>query len=334
MLGKGIIVEEHGDPEVLLWEEVDAPDPGPDEVLIKHSAVGLSYIDTEYRRGIITPHTMPFTPGFSGAGIVLRMGKNVTTLSIGDRVAYAIGPIGAYARLRVIPIRYLTLIPDDISDAQAAGFLYDGLTAHYLVRRTFMVCKPHTALVNGAETGPGLFICQWARHLGARVIGAVQDDAHKELVLTNGCEVAVNYKTEDIVEVARDTTNGDGVSVVYDAVGQDTFLPSLDCLRTLGMLISFEERSGPLPSFDPSILRDKPSLFITRPSLFDYKASMAEYQLSVTELYDMVLARHLRVNIMQSYYMRDAAYAHEELEAGNTTGSSVFLFKERENDDE
>ncbi len=327
-MSKAIVVHEPGGPEVLCWEEWDVMEPGPDEVLIKQLAVGVNFIDTYLRSGAYPAADYPFVPGIEACGLVIRAGANVSdSVSIGDRVAYGISAPGAYARFRTMDANYLTRVPDEISDAQAAAVLTKGLTAHYLVTHTYFVKDQSRVLVYAAAGGTGLFITQWARYRGAQVIGLVGADEKMALAEANGCNHVINYRKDNVVEAVRELTNGQGVNVVYDSVGRDTLMQSLDCLAPLGLLVSFGQSSGVPEPVDLEMLRDKGSLFVTRPSLFDYKRDVTLYHAGIAELFDMVLHRHLKINVMQTYNIEDAAQAHADLEAGNTVGSSVLLFK-------
>lgn len=322
---KAIVVHQAGGPEVLQWQDVPVPQPGEGEVLIKQSAVGLNYIDIYFRTGLYPPPQYPFTPGFEGCGVVIRTGPGVRFAQVGDRVAYAKGPLGAYAEYRAVKEENLVKVPNDISDEQAAGILLRGLTAHYLTCRTYRV-GPHTvALVYAAAGGTGGLVAQWCKHLGATVIGVVGSEEKRALAQQFRCDHVINYKTENIVQKVKEYTKGAGVHVVYDAVGKATFQASLDSLMPFGMMVSYGQASGPVPPFDLSELQKRGSLFITRPTMFDYKRDSEEYQLSAAMVFDMILRRHLRIHVMQTYYLEDAAYAHQQLEGGLTQGPSVLV---------
>jgi len=328
---KRMVVHEAGGPEVLKWEEAPVEKPGECEVLIKQSAIGLNYIDIYYRNGTYAPPQYPFTPGFEGCGIVIRTGPGVRFIKVGDRVAYAKGPLGAYSDYRVIHQDNLVRVPHDISDAQAAGILLRGLTAHYLTCRTYRVHQGTIALVYAAAGGTGGLVAQWCHHIGATVIGVVGSAEKKELATTFGCDLVIDASSEDIVERVKDFTKGAGVHVVYDSIGRDTYQHSLDALMPFGMFVSYGQSSGPVPPVDLSELQRRGSLFMTRPSLFHYKRDTEEYQYSAATVFDMILRRHLRIHVMQTYQLEDAAYAHEQLESRKTQGPSVLLVKKEDN---
>lgn len=321
---KAIRIYTPGGPESMKWEEVPMPEPGQGEVLIRQTAIGLNYIDVYHRTGLY-PLPAPFTPGQEGVGIVEKVGEGCEYFKPGDRVAYAGGPVGAYAEYRTIPENILVSVPAGISDALAAGLMVKGLTAHFLVRRTFMVGKGHNVLVHAAAGGVGLLLCQWAKLLGANVIGTVGSEEKAELARQNGCDFPILYKSEDVVAKVLDYTEGKKCNVVYDSVGKDTFMQSLDCLMNFGLMVSYGQSSGKIPPFDISLLVQKGSLFLTRPSLMHYKADQAEYILSCNEMYDHVLAGRLKIHIKQTYYLSDAASAHRDLEARKTQGATVLV---------
>jgi NADPH2:quinone reductase len=313
-----------GGPEVLRWEEVDVAAPGPGEVLLTQTAIGLNYIDVYHRTGLY-PAPLPFTPGLEGAGIVEAVGDGVTEFKPGDRVAYANPPLGAYAERRVMPADRLVAIPDGIPDRQAAAMMLQGMTAQYLLRRTYRVQAGDTILIHAAAGGVGLLVCQWARHLGATVIGTVGSEDKAELARAHGCDHPILYKSKDFVAQVKEITNGAGVAVVYDSVGKDTFLKSLDCLRPLGMMVSFGQSSGKVEALDTGLLAAKGSLFLTRPSLMTYTARRADLVASAAELFEVVGKGVVKVEINQTYPLKDAADAHRDLEGRRTTGSTVLL---------
>jgi NADPH2:quinone reductase len=300
------------------------PKPGPSEVLIHHRAIGLNFIDVYFRSGLYGA-PLPLTPGMEGAGTVQEVGKNVTDFAVGDRVGYASRPIGAYAEYRVMPADRLVKIPDEITDEQAAASLLKGMTAEYLLRRTYEVKKGETILFHAAAGGVGLFACQWAKHLGAIVIGTVGSEEKAELAKKNGCTHVINYRTENFVERVREITNGKGVPVVYDSVGQSTFMQSLDCLSPRGVMVSFGNASGPVDPFPPGILSAKGSLYLTRPSMNDYTREPQEYQDSAKALFSVIKSGTVNTPLHQRYALHEARKAHEDLEGRNTTGSSVFV---------
>ncbi|MQM36336.1 Quinone oxidoreductase 1 [wastewater metagenome] len=320
-----IRVHEHGGPDVMRWETVDVPPPGPGEARVRHTAIGVNYIDVYFRTGLYTPPGLPFTPGMEAAGVVEAVGDGVTDVAVGDRVAYAAGPPGAYAEARVIAADRLVALPESISDEQAAGMMLKGLTAQYLLRRTYRVQPGDTVLVHAAAGGVGLIACQWAHHLGATVIGTVGSADKAALAQAHGCHYPVNYREEDFVERVREITGGAGVAAVYDSVGQDTFMGSLDCLRPMGTMASFGQSSGSVPPLDPGILAQKGSLFLTRPTLFTYMARREDLLASTAELFDVVARGAVRIEVNQRFALGDAAGAHRDLEARRTTGSTILL---------
>lgn len=315
---------ETGDPEVLRWESVKLAPPGAGEARVWHHAVGLNFIDTYHRSGLY-PVTLPSGIGLEGAGVVEAVGSGVTDVAIGDRVAYAGGPLGAYADVRNIPADRLVRLPDTIGFEQAAAMMLQGLTAQYLLRRTFRVQPGDTILIHAAAGGVGLIVCQWAKALGATVIGTVGTEAKAALARAHGCDHAILYKQENFAERVRELTNGQGVPVVYDSIGKDTFVDSLSCLRPLGMMVSFGSASGPVPPLDIGLLAKMGSLFLTRPTLFTYSARRGDLLNMAAELFDVVERGAVRIEVNQRYPLAEAARAHRELEARQTTGSSVLL---------
>ncbi len=321
---KAIRMYETGGPEVMRWEETSAGAPGPGEVQLRQSAVGLNFIDIYHRTGLY-PLPLPATPGMEAAGEVLAVGADVSDLQPGDRVAYAGMPPGAYASERLIPAHRLVKLPPQISDQQAAAMMLQGMTVQYLLRRTYPVQPGDTILFHAAAGGVGLIACQWAKALGAKVIGTVGSPEKAALAKAHGCDHTILYHEEDFVAQVRELTAGEGVQVVYDSVGQETFLKSLDCLRPLGMLVSFGQSSGPVTSFDPGLLAAKGSLFLTRPSLMAYTAKREDLLSSATELFAVVTSGAVKIKINQTYPLEDAAKAHRDLEARKTTGSTVLI---------
>ncbi len=317
-----IRIHETGGPEVMRWEEVPAPDAGPGEVLLRHQAVGLNFIDVYHRTGLY-PIPLPFTPGVEGAGVIEGVGDGVTDLRLGDRVAYA-GPIGAYAELRTIKADRLVRLPTAIGVDQAAAMMLQGMTVRMLIRTIYPVAEGDTILVHAAAGGVGLILCQWAAALGATVLGTVGSDAKAELARAHGCHHPIVYTRQDFVSEALRITGGEKLPVVYDSVGGDTFLRSLDCLRPRGMMVSFGQSSGPVAPFSPTLLAQKGSLFLTRPTLFHYTDSPHELQQSATELFAMVESGRVRIEIPQRFALSDAAAAHRALERRQTTGSTVL----------
>ncbi|MDS4019609.1 MAG: quinone oxidoreductase [Candidatus Competibacter sp.] len=322
---KAIRIHEYGGPEVLRWEEVDVGDPGPGQLRVRHGAVGLNYIDVYHRTGLYPLPSLPWTLGMEGAGRVEAVGEGVTEFRIGDRVAYASPPVGAYAEVRLIPADRVVGLPDAIDDRTAAAMMLQGMTAHYLLRRTYRVQAGDTILLHAAAGGVGLIASQWARHLGATVIGTVGSDEKAELARAHGCHHVVVYTRENFVERVREITNGQGVAAVYDSVGQATFMGSLDCLRRLGMMVSFGNASGPVPPFEPGILAAKGSLFLTRPTLMTYTAERADLLASAADLFEVVTNGAVRIEVRQTYPLAETARAHRDLEARRTTGSTVLL---------
>ena len=313
-----------GGPEVLRWEEVPVGDPAADEVRIRHEAVGLNYIDT-YQRSGLYPLPLPSGLGQEGAGVVEAVGKDVRDFRPGDRVAYAGGPVGAYSRQRCLPAARLLKLPESIDFRTGAAMMLQGLTTAYLLRRTYAVQAGDAVLIHAAAGGVGLIACQWARALGATVIGTVSTEAKAELARQHGCEHVILYSHEDVAARVRDITGGEGVAVVYDGVGKDTFAASLDSLRMRGMMVSFGNASGAVPPFNPLLLTQKGSLFLTRPMLAHYTANRDELLALGQELFAVVESGKVRININQTFDLADAADAHRALEARQTTGSTVLL---------
>ena len=315
---------EVGGPEVLRWESVELATPTPGEAQVRHHAVGLNYIDTYHRTGLY-PVPLPSGIGLEGAGVVVAVGDGVGDLAPGDRVAYAGGPIGAYAEARNMPADRLVKLPDGISFEQGAAMMLQGLTAQYLLRRTYRVQPGDTILIHAAAGGVGLMVCQWARSLGATVIGTVGSDEKAELAQAHGCDYPIVYTRENFAERVKAVTGGEGVAVVYDSIGKDTFMDSLACLRPLGTMVLFGAASGPVPPFDLGLLAKMGSLFVTRPTLFTYCAKRADLVAMAAELFDVVVSGKVRIEINQRYALKDAAQAHRDLEARRTTGSTILL---------
>jgi len=317
-----IRVHETGGPEVLKWEEVELGEPGPGQVRLRQEAAGLNFIDVYHRTGLY-PQPLPFTPGVEGAGIVEAIGPDVTDLKNGDRVAYA-GPIGGYAEIRLIDAERLVKLPDAISSEQAAAAMLQGMTVHMLLRRVYPVKAGNTILIHAAAGGVGLIACQWAKALGATVIGTVGSDEKAELARAHGCDHPIIYARQDfVVEVDR-ITGGKKLPVVYDSVGKDTFLKSLDCLAPRGMMVSFGNASGVPDPFAPGLLAQKGSLFLTRPTLFNYIATRPELEEAAGELFGMLASGKVRVEVKQRFALADAAEAHRALEGRKTSGSTVL----------
>jgi len=319
-----IRIHQTGGPDVLRWEAVDLPAPAPGEATVRHHAVGLNYIDVYHRTGLY-PLTLPSGIGLEGAGVVEAVGTGVTEVKVGDRVAYAGGPLGAYADIRNLPAHRLLVLPEAISFETGAAMMLQGLTAAYLLRKTYRVQPGDAVLIQAAAGGVGLIACQWARALGATVIGTVGSPAKAELAMAHGCHHVINYGTENFPQRVREITGGEGVAVVYDGVGKDTFAGSLDCLRPLGMMVTFGNASGPVPPLDLIQLSLKGSLFVTRPTIASYTAKRDDLVALGAELFDMVVSGQVRIEVNQTYPLKDAAQAHRDLEARKTTGSTILL---------
>ncbi|MFO1422126.1 MAG: quinone oxidoreductase [Candidatus Competibacteraceae bacterium] len=324
-MSKAICIHQHGGPEALRWEEVEVGDPGPGQLRVRHGAVGLNYIDVYHRTGLYPLPALPWILGMEGAGRVEAVGEGVTEFKTGDRVAYASPPAGAYAEVRLIAADRVVALPDGIDDRTAAAMMLQGLTAQYLLRRTYRVQPGDAILLHAAAGGVGLIASQWARSLGATVIGTVGSDAKAELARARGCQHVIVYSRENFVERVREITGGQGVAVVYDSVGKETFMGSLDCLRPLGMMVSFGNASGPVPPFEPGILAAKGSLFLTRPVLMTYTARRSDLLAGAAELFEVVAGGAVKIEVHQTYPLAEAAQAHRDLEARRTTGSTVLL---------
>ncbi len=320
-----IRIDRHGGPEVLKAVEVDVPDPGPGEALVRHEAMGVNFIDCYHRSGLYPLPAFPSGLGLEGAGTVEAVGPGVEGLAPGDRVAYAGGPVGAYAGLRVLPAHRLVPLPAGIPAETAAAMMLKGMTAEYLLRRTYAVQPGDTILVHAAAGGVGLVACQWAKHLGARVLGTVGSDAKAELAQAHGCDHPIVYTRENFVARVRELTGGEGVAAVYDSVGRDTFEGSLDCLRPRGVLALFGQASGKVPAFDPGVLAAKGSLYLTRPTLFTYTATRADLLASARALFDVVGSGAVKIRVTGRYPLADAERAHRDLEARRTTGSLILV---------
>ncbi|MGA2087978.1 MAG: quinone oxidoreductase [Stellaceae bacterium] len=313
-----------GGPEVLKWEDVPLAKPGPGEVQLRHTAVGLNFTDIYSRAGVYAPPAFPSGIGLEGAGVVVEVGSGVTEFKPGQRVAYGSGPLGAYAEARNIPAHRLVPLPEGISDKEAAAMMLKGLTAQYLLRRTYKVKSGDTILFHAAAGGVGLIACQWAKALGATVIGTVGSDAKAALAKAHGCDHPVVYTREDFVKRVAEITGGKKVPVVYDSVGKDTFMKSLDCLAPLGLVALFGQSSGAVEPFNLGLLAMKGSLYVTRPTLGTYGADPKEMRAGAKELFDLVLAKKIKIEVNQTYPLKDAAKAHADLAARKTTGSTVF----------
>lgn len=318
-----IRIHETGGPEKMRWEEVEVGSPGPGQVLVRNTAVGLNFIDVYQRTGLY-PLPLPLTLGMEGAGVVEAVGPKVKEFKVGDRVAYA-NPIGSYAEVCLRPVERLVKIPAGVSDRIAAAIMLKGMTAWYLVKRTYKVRKGDTILVHAAAGGVGQILCQWAKHLGATVIGTVGSDEKAVLAKKAGCKHVIVTSREKFVDRVKEIIKGKGVPVVYDGVGKDTFMDSLDCLAPLGMMASFGNASGAVTQFNPGVLAQKGSLFLTRPTLFTYTGKREDLVRAARDLFAVVKNKAVRISINQTYPLRDAAQAHIDLEARKTTGSTILL---------
>ena len=318
-----IRMHETGGPEVMRWEEVEVGQPGPGEVRVRNTALGLNFIDTYHRTGLY-PMPLPTTLGMEGAGVVEAVGPKVKGFKAGDRVAYA-NPIGSYAEVCLRPVARLVKIPTGVDDKIAAAIMLKGMTAWYLCKRTFKVGKGQTILVHAAAGGVGQILSQWAKYLGATVIGTVGSEEKAALSKKAGCKHVIVTSKEDFVARVKEITKGKGVPVVYDGVGKDTFMGSLDCLAPRGYMVSFGNASGAVTQFNPGLLAAKGSLFLTRPTLFNYTATPEDLAAAARDLFAVVKKKVVKISINQTYPLREAAQAHRDLEARKTTGSTILL---------
>ena len=321
---KAIRCSSNGGPEVMEYVDVEVGQPGAGEARVKQHAIGLNYIDVYFRTGLY-PQPAPFGLGMEGAGVVEAVGPDVTHVKPGDRVAYACRPPGAYAEARVMPAGSLVKLPDSISFETAAAMMLQGLTVQYLFRRTFPLKGGETILFQAAAGGVGLIACQWARALGVNMIGTVGSDEKGAMAKAHGCTHVINYNKENFVERVKEITGGKGVPVVYDSIGKDTFLGSLDCLAPLGMMVSYGSASGPVPPFSVNELASRGSLFITRPTLFTYTAQRSDLEAMSADLFQMVDSGKVKIEINQRYALKDVQQAHRDLESRKTTGSTILL---------
>ncbi|MFC0402743.1 quinone oxidoreductase family protein [Paraburkholderia rhizosphaerae] len=321
---KAIRFDKTGGPEVMKWVDVDVGEPGDGEIRIRQHAVGLNYIDVYFRNGLY-PLPLPGGLGMEAAGEVVAVGSGVTHLKPGDRVAYASRPPGAYTQERVMPAANVVKIPDALGYEEAASVMLQGLTAQYLLRRTYRVKPGDTILIQAAAGGVGLFVCQWAKALGATVIGTVGSDEKADIAKAHGCDYPIVYTRENFTKRVREITNGAGVPVVYDSIGKDTYTGSLDCLAPLGLFVTFGNSSGPLPPIDSQDLAGRGSLFFTRPTLFSYIGKRSDLETMSSELFDVLVSGKVKTSVNQRYALADVAKAHEDLEARRTTGSTVLL---------
>jgi NADPH2:quinone reductase len=324
-MNKAIRIHATGGPEQMVWEEVDPGSPGPGEALIRHEAVGLNFIDVYHRTGLYPLPDLPAVLGLEAAGVIESLAEDVDDLSVGDRVAYAGAPAGAYSQWRCIPAHRLVKLPEGIDSQRAAAMMLKGMTARYLLHGCYPVSADDTVLVHAAAGGVGTMVCQWARHLGATVIGTVGSEAKAALAAAAGCHYPILYTSEDFTRRVMEITGGRGVDVAYDSVGQATFDGSLACLRPLGTLVSFGQSSGSVPPVDLGRLAAQGSVFLTRPSLLTYTADRADLLDHARDLFDVVTRGVVAVTVSRTYPLAEAARAHRELESRKTTGATVLL---------
>ena len=324
MKTNAIRVHKIGGPEEMVFESLDVPKPKENEVIIRQNVIGLNFIDTYFRSGLY-PAPLPTSIGMEAAGVIEELGKDVTEFKVGDRVAYAASPLGSYSEVRVFPTNNLVKIPDDITDETAAAIMLKGMTAEYLIRRTFKVSSGQTVLFHAAAGGVGLIASQWLNALGATVIGTVGSEEKAELAKANGCEHTILYKEENFVDKVKEITNGSGVPVVYDSVGKDTALLSLDCLSPLGLLVIFGNSSGNAPPIEPGLLAAKGSLFVTRPTLFNYNDTREKLIESANQVFNIVRSGKVSIKIGAKYSLKDAVQAHKDLEARKTSGCILLI---------
>lgn len=321
---KAIRFTETGGPEVLKWVDVEVGEPGPGEIRVTHHAVGLNYIDVYFRTGLY-PQPLPAGLGMEAAGVVDAVGAGVDFLKVGDRVAYATRPPGAYAQARVMSAAGVVRLPDALSFETGAAMMLQGMTAQYLLRRTYRVKAGDTILIHAAAGGVGSIVCQWAKALGATVIGTVGSDEKAQQAKAHGCDYPIVYTRENFAERVKEITHGALLPVVYDSIGKDTFKGSLDCLAPLGLMVSFGNASGPVPPIDSGELSSRGSLYFTRPTLFSYIAKRDDLEQTAGELFDVVSSGKVTIGVNQRYPLQDAARAHADLEARRTTGSTILL---------
>lgn len=321
---KAIRLHETGGPEVMKWEDVDLPDPGEGEIRVRHTAIGLNFIDI-YQRSGLYDLPLPVTLGTEAAGVVEVVGPGVEGLSEGQRIAYAGGQMGSYSEARIMAAGAAVPLPDGIDDQTAAAMMLKGMTAHMLMYRVYPVQAGDTILIHAASGGVGTIMCQWAKHLGATVIGTVGSSAKADLAKAHGCDHTILYNDEDFAARVKDITDGAGLPVVYDSIGKDTFEGSLDCLQNFGMFVTFGNASGPIPDFSPLILMQKGSLCMTRPTLFNHVGSRADLLEAAGKLFEVVEGGHVKIEVGQTYPLKDVAKAHEDLAGRKTTGSTVLI---------
>ena len=319
-----IRIHEHGGPDVMKWETIDVGDPGEKEIRVRHTAVGLNYIDTYHRSGLYKI-PLPSVIGREAAGVVEAIGSAVTDFKVGERIAYGSAPIGSYSEARLVAADRVVKIPEGVTDRQAASIMLKGMTAQYLIRRTHAIKPGDTILFHAAAGGVGLILCQWAKHLGATVIGTVGSEEKAALAKANGCDHVINYRTEDFVAKVAEITDGEKCAVVYDGVGKDTFMKSLDCVRPRGLVALFGNASGKVEPLDLGVLAAKGSLFVTRPTLDTHVATREELVATANDLFYVVGRGIVKIEVNQTYALKDAAQAHRDLEARKTTGSTVLI---------
>lgn len=324
-MSKAIHINAYGGPEVMNVVDVSHDAPKAGEALIRQSACALNYIDVYMRSGLYKLPTLPAGLGLEAAGVVEAVGEGVTDVKVGDRVAYVTQPPGAYAEARVMPVDRIVKLPDSIQEKTAAGMMLKGLTAQYLLNRTYSVKKGDTILMHAAAGGVGLIVCQWAKHLGATVIGTVGSEEKAELARAHGCDHTILYRRESFKDRVRELTDGKGVNVVYDSIGKDTFMDSLDCIKPLGTMVTFGNASGPVPAIEPGILGAKGSLYLTRPTLFTHIAARKDLVEMTHDLFSVVGNGHVKIEINQEYPLADVVQAHIDLEARKTTGSTILV---------
>lgn len=323
-MAKAIRLDRIGGPEVMTLVDVEVGAPGPGEARVRHEAIGVNFIDVYFRSGLY-PQPLPAGLGMEGAGVVEAVGEGVTVVAVGDRVAYAGRPNGAYADVRNLPADVLLRLPDEISFETGAAMMLQGLTVQYLFNRTTKLKAGDTILFHAAAGGVGLIAAQWARAIGVNMIGSVGSEEKAALAREHGCAHVINYNTENFVDRVKDITGGKKVSVVYDSIGKDTFIGSLDCLAPLGLMVSFGNASGPVPDFSLGELASRGSLFITRPTLFAYASSRTELVAMAADLFAMVASGKVKIDVRQRYPLADAGRAHQDLEARKTVGSSILV---------
>jgi NADPH2:quinone reductase len=323
-MSKAIRIHETGGPEVLKWEDVDVKAPRPGEARVRHTAVGLNYIDIYGRTGLHPMPSFPHTLGMEAAGVVEAIGEGVNGIAVGDRIAYVIAPPGAYSEERVVPADRLIKLPEGVSDETGAAMMLKGMTAQYLLHQTYTVKAGDSILIHAAAGGVGLIVCQWAKHLGAKVIGTVGNDKKAALAKSYGCDHTIVYTQENFKDRVSEITGGEGVDVVYDSIGKETFMDSLDSLKPLGMMVTFGNATGPIDPFSPGILAAKGSLFVTRPTIFTYIAKRDNLIAMAADLFRVVSSGVVKIKINQTYDLSNAAQAHIDLEARKTTGSTIL----------